>query len=191
MFTQSKYLIKEHVSFLKLTDFYDILDPATGKKIGYAKETIGVLAKLLRLIIDKRVLPTTLGIFEGESQLVELKKKGLFISQVHVYFKGEYIAYFKSKLFSIGGAFTVFSKDNIEMAKIKGDWKGWNFTFSDTKGNVIGTITKKWAGIGKELFTSADNYMIDLDEGKNNSEALVAILVSAALAIDVIYKEKK
>jgi uncharacterized protein YxjI len=192
MFTLSKYLIKEHVSFLKLSDSYDILDPNSGAKLGYAKETISIFAKLLRLVIPKQIMPTTVGIFNNEErQIVELKKKGLLRAQVLVYFKDQHIATLKSKLFSIGGAFTVLSPENAEMAKIQGNWKGWSFTFSDINGNEIGKIAKKWAGIGKELFTSADNYMVSFEEGKSHSEALTAIFVSAALAIDIIYKEKE
>ena len=43
----------------------------------------------------------------------------------------------------------------------------------DADGNEMGTITKKWAGIGKELFTSADNYIISLDEDPGPEKAIL------------------
>lgn len=52
----------------------------------------------------------------------------------------------------------------------------------------IGTITKKWAGIGKELFTSADNYIISLSQ--ESDPVLAALLLAAGLAVDTIYKER-
>ena len=70
------------------------------------------------------------------------------------------IGLFKSKLFSLGGGFHVLDEAEQPVAEIKGDWKGWNFRFLTPDGTEIGKVTKKWAGIGKELFTSADNYMI-------------------------------
>ena len=54
----------------------------------------------------------------------------------------------------------------------------------------IGKITKKWAGIGKELFTSADNYMISLSEGRSFRPESAPLLLAAGLAIDTVYKEK-
>ncbi len=35
---KSTYLVKERVAMMKLTDTYDIFDPATGQQIGIAKE---------------------------------------------------------------------------------------------------------------------------------------------------------
>jgi uncharacterized protein YxjI len=74
------------------------------------------------------------------------------------------------------------------VAEVKGDWKGWNFKFLDTSGHELGSVTKKWAGIGKELFTSADNYMIALGEASQAGSA--PLLLAAGIAIDVVYKER-
>jgi hypothetical protein len=40
MLQLSQYLIKEHVGMFKLTDAFDIFDPATGAKVGIARENI-------------------------------------------------------------------------------------------------------------------------------------------------------
>ncbi|HOY10682.1 MAG TPA: phospholipid scramblase-related protein, partial [Candidatus Omnitrophota bacterium] len=65
---------------------------------------------------------------------------------------------------------------------------GWHFRFLDKAENEIGTITKKWAGIGKEFFTSADNYIIALNHEPEPQKAV--LLLAAGLAVDIIYKEK-
>jgi uncharacterized protein YxjI len=100
---------------------------------------------------------------------------------------GQAIGYFKSKLFSLGGGFFVYDMRDQLIAEVKGDWKGWNFKFIDSKGAEQGTVSKKWAGIGKELFTSADNYMISIaDDFKANA----GLLLAAGLAIDIVFKER-
>ena len=72
------------------------------------------------------------------------------------------------------------------MALVKGDWKGWNFRF--TAGDrELGVVTKKWAGLGKEFFTSADNYMISI-HGAPNPVANI-LLLAAGLAIDTVLNE--
>jgi len=51
-------------------------------------------------------------------------------------------------------------------------------------------VTKKWAGFGKELFTSADNYVISLSDHAPKERNVAALLLAAGLAIDIVYKEK-
>src|SRR5262249_6054254 len=63
---RNTYFIKEHVGLLKLTDTYDILDPASGQQIGVAKEEPPIWAKWLRLAINKQLMPTAINIYEIE-----------------------------------------------------------------------------------------------------------------------------
>ena len=196
MLARKTYFIREHVGFMKLTDTYDILDPETQDHLGIAKEKTGGFMKLLRLFINKQVLPTKVFVYEGsdpndESKLQFSIQRGftLFRSKVDVLGPdGALAGWFKSKAWSIGGAFRVFDVDGREVALVRGDWKGWNFRFLDVDQNELGTITKKWAGIGKEMFTSADNYMISLNAESEPNHA--TLLLAAGLAIDTIYKEK-
>jgi uncharacterized protein YxjI len=103
---------------------------------------------------------------------------------------GKPIGYLRSKLFSLGGGFYVYDMSDRQVAEVKGDWKGWNFQMLDAGGKELGTVTKKWAGIGRELFTSADNYMIALNDTTQANPALAALLLTAGLAIDIVFKEK-
>ncbi len=48
---RTSFFVKERAGLLKLTDTYDILDPATGRIIGIAREEPPVWAKWLRLVI--------------------------------------------------------------------------------------------------------------------------------------------
>lgn len=50
-------------------------------------------------------------------------------------------------------------------------------------------MAKKWAGIAKEFFTSADNYAIVLSDSTSSNPALAALLLAAGIAIDTVYKE--
>jgi uncharacterized protein YxjI len=194
MLKMSKYLVKERVGFLKFTDTFDIFSPETGVQVGIAREKISVLMKLLRLLVNKTLLPTTVVVTEtgSETPLFTIKKGLMFLSaKVSILASDDReVGYFKSKIFSIGGSFRVFDTSDKQVAEVKGDWKGWNFRFLDTAGNQLGTVTRKWGGIGKELFTSADNYMIAL-ENETKDEALATLLLAAGLAIDIVYKERK
>ena len=195
MLNRQTYFIREHIGFLKLSDTYDILDAQTQSQLGIAREKPGALILALRLLVDKRMLPTSVFVYEGtdheaQSHLQFSIERGfsLFRSRVNVCDKhGQVIGYMRSKAFSIGGAFYVFDASDKQVAFVKGDWKGWNFRFLDNQENETGTITKKWAGIGKELFTSADNYIIALNQTPTPETAM--LLLAAGLAVDTIYKE--
>ena len=194
MFDRKMLLIKERVGFLKLVDTYDIYDPATGAQVGIAQENVSVLVKVLRFLINKRLLPTMVEVREREGGRVILAiRRGANLLRSHVTVTnelGKHIGRFKSKLFSQGGGFHVLDGSERPVAEIKGDWKGWNFRFLSPDGTEIGKVTKKWAGLGKELFTSADNYIIALNETRPLGSESAALLLAAGLAIDTVYKEK-
>jgi uncharacterized protein YxjI len=188
------FFVKERVAFVKLTDAYDILDPESGQPIGVAREEPPGWAKYARIAIDKRILPTQVNIYEDEGSppTFSLKKGPAFLrSKVTVTdAQGAPLGRFESKLFSLGGGIYVYDTLNNPVAEVKGDWKGWNFRFLDAGGNELGVVTKKWAGFGKELFTSADNYVISLSDHAPKERNVAALLLAAGLAIDIVYKEK-
>ncbi len=191
---RSTFIVREHVGMFKLADTYDILDPATGEQIAIAKEEPGMLVHLLRLAVDKHQLPTKVVVYEGNdpqsgSVLFSIKKGIAFVrSRVQVLSGGgDVVGTLQSKVFSVGGAFRVFDSGGQEVALVKGDWKGWNFRFL-VGDDEIGTVSRKWGGLGKEMFTSADNYVINLTGDVSESKAV--LLLAAGLAIDLVYKEK-
>ena len=197
MLARKTYFIRERVGFLKLADTYDILDPETQQQLGIAKEKPGALVHVLRLLVSRRLLPTKVFVYEGdnsddEARLMFSIRRGVtfFRSKVNILDRGgNVLGWFQSKVFSIGGAFRVFDAAGTEVAMVKGDWKGWNFRFLDKTEKEIGTITKKWAGIGKELFTTADNYIIAMNQEAEPAKAI--LLLAAGLAVDTVYKEKQ
>jgi len=187
------YLVKERVAMLKLVDTYDIFDPTSNRQIGIAKEVTPVWVTLLRFLIEKGKLPTKVNIYEDESQPpVASIHRGftLLRSKIKVIGPGgKPLGYFRSKLISIGGGFHVFDNNDQQVAEVKGNWKGWDFRFLSKSGREIGAVTKKWAGLGKELFTSADNYVISLSDLGNAGPEAGALLLAAGLAIDIVFKE--
>ena len=194
MLDRKTILVKERVAFLKLVDAFDIYDPATGAQIGSARESVSPWIKFLRLLINKRFLPTLVEVRERDDGPVILSiRRGAAIFRAHVTVRdrvGKELGRFRSKLFSLGGGFDVLDSLENPVAEVKGDWKGWNFRFIAADGSELGKVTKKWAGIGKELFTSADNYVIALDQSHPLLPDVTSLLLAAGLAIDSVYKER-
>lgn len=67
-------------------------------------------------------------------------------------------------------------------------WRLWTFPVFDMSGQQVAVITKKWSGLGKEMFTDADNFTVDFG---NHPWTLSqkAVLFAAALSIDFDFFE--
>ncbi|MCX6938310.1 MAG: phospholipid scramblase-related protein [Verrucomicrobia bacterium] len=196
MLNRQAYFIREHVGLLKLTDAYDILDPVSKTKLGEAREEISGLVKFFRLLLGKALLPTRVAVYEGgepaaaDRRVLFSLRRGVALFRPRVEIldaHGASLGYLQAMAFSLGGAFRVFTADNQEVALVQGDWKGWNFRFLSGQ-TELGVITKKWAGLGKELFTTADSYMISING--TPAPEINLLLLAAGLAIDTVLKEK-
>ncbi|GGO45823.1 hypothetical protein GCM10012287_14670 [Streptomyces daqingensis] len=67
------------------------------------------------------------------------------------------------------------------------NWRAWNFCITDKDGKEVARITKKWAGLAKAAFTSADNYVLEVH--RPLEEPLRSLVVSTALAVDTALKQ--
>jgi uncharacterized protein YxjI len=53
----------------------------------------------------------------------------------------------------------------------------------------LANVSKKWMGLGKELFTSADNYMLTIDGSVAPNDPARILIMAAVLCIDMVLKE--
>jgi len=190
-----QFVVKEHVGMLKLADVFDIYDAESQAKVALARETPGGLIFFLRFLLKKQMLPNEVTVTQNDENgplLFKIKKPlTLLRSQVWVEdASGRRLGYFKSKLFSFGGGFFVYDPGDQQLAELKGDWKGWNFKFLAGDGKELGLVTKQWGGLAKELFTSADTYAVSIHDGPTATPDMTILMLAAALAVDIVYKEK-
>ena len=113
----------------------------------------------------------------------------LILSKIEVFDENDkLIGLFKQKSFSFAGNFEIFDEKENLVSKLKGGVTGWNFKFLKDE-NTIATVTKKWAGIGKELLTSADNYVLDISDSVEKANPLRRLIFAAVICIDMVLKE--
>ncbi len=192
MLDRKTYFVKEHVGFMKLHEAYDILDPETGEVIAQAREEAPPLRKLLKLFMNKNMLPFKVVLTDASGKVILTIRRGFTFlrSRVRVYDANEaLLGTFQQKLLSIGGRFKILDAQGEEVAELKGNLIGWDFKFLDLQGNELGRVTKKWAGVGKELFTTADNYAVTLADDVD-PVGTGPLLLAAALCVDMVLKER-
>jgi len=186
------YLVKEHFGLFKAANNYDIHDPQTGEIIMECREArLGLITKLLRFTDYKRMTPFDVQIKTPEGKQIVRITRGIsiFLSKVAVLNENDQvIGGFKQKLFSIGGSFSVLDAYDHPVCMLKGKWTGWDFKFMQGE-TELAHVSKKWAGIGQELFTSADNYVLEISESVPKDDAVRQLILAAVMCIDMVLKE--
>ena len=186
------YFVKEHVGMFKAANNYDILDPENQEMIMTCREdNLGGFTKFLRFTRYKKMTPFHIEIKTASGEKVLTVKRGIsiFLSKVQVFDENEkLVGIFKQKFFSIGGKFDVLDFNEQILCTLKGKWTSWDFKFIKDN-NEFAHVSKKWAGLGKELFTTADNYMLSIDPKVPEDNPMRLLILAAVMCIDMVLKE--
>ncbi|MGW0905970.1 phospholipid scramblase-related protein [Streptomyces sp. NPDC002853] len=67
------------------------------------------------------------------------------------------------------------------------NWRAWNFSIVDHADNEVARITKTWEGLAKTMFTTADNYVLQIHY--QLPEPLLSLVVATALTVDTALKQ--
>lgn len=69
------------------------------------------------------------------------------------------------------------------------NWRAWNFHVADHAGTEVARITKTWEGLAKTMFTTADNFVVQIH--RPLEEPLRSLVVAGCLAVDTALKQDK
>lgn len=191
-FLENEFFIDEKVNFFKFENAYKVYDQF-GEKIGTVEQDLGVVQKILQMFFSKAMMPFKFEVKDTDGQVIAGLRRGwtIWMSKIEVIDQDQrVIGYIQQKFKLIKPSFTILDAHENQVAIIKGEWKAWDFKILDENEKTIGTINKKWAGVAKELFTTADKYKVSIDAAYKEDERKVAIIV-AAITIDMVLKERK
>lgn len=194
----NRFAIQEHKKVLSSVQSYDIRNGDTDDLVGTAAENIGTVTQLLRWVVSKQLMPTTVEVREKpDDSLVFTLRRGwyLFRSAVEVRdSQGHLVGTFRSKFLTISGGFHVYDKDGNYFAHVKGRMFGFNYKFLSEDGSVeLGSVAKRVGGLGglaREVFFSADNYFLEVSPSLADRPMAKMLLLAATLAVDIIYKSE-
>jgi len=186
------FFVKEQVGMFKASNNYDVFNPTTNAKLLECREpSLGLFTKLFRFTDYKRMTPFHVEVRTPEGQKVLTVKRGfsIFLSTVEVLDENDRpVGTFKQKLFSIGGKFDVLDLQEKPVCTLQGKWTSWDFRFVQGE-KEFAHVSKKWAGLGKELFTTADNYMLAINDTVSADDPARILIVAAVMCIDMVMKE--
>lgn len=67
------------------------------------------------------------------------------------------------------------------------NWRAWDFTISDEAGSQVAKITKTFGGVARAMFTTADNYVIQIEPHLEGP--LLMMTLAAAVTVDTALKQ--
>ncbi|MFG2137867.1 phospholipid scramblase-related protein [Streptomyces sp. NPDC048650] len=78
--------------------------------------------------------------------------------------------------------------DGRQIGAIKAqNWRAWNFAVVDHTDTEVARITKTWEGLAKTMFTTADNYVLQIH--RPLPDPLLSLVVATALTVDTALKQ--
>ncbi|MER7640372.1 phospholipid scramblase-related protein [Streptomyces sp. NPDC126522] len=191
LFSEPVLVVNQKAKLIELTNEYKVMDQ-NGNLIGSVTE-IGqsTLKKALRFVssIDQ-FMTHRLEIRDayGQPQLVltrpaKIMKSRVIVSRPDGSTVGEIVQ--QNMIGKINFALNV---DGRQIGAIKAEnWRAWNFAIVDHADNEVARITKTWEGLAKTMFTTADNYVLQIHY--QLPEPLLSLVVATALTVDTALKQ--
>lgn len=121
---------------------------------------------LLRLTRPAKVMKSTVIVSDGNDQEIGRIVQDNMIGKIH---------------FSLQAGGHTYGAIKAE------NWRAWNFRIEDHTGQEVARITKTFEGIAKTLFTTADNYVVQIHG--QIPQPLNTLVVAAALSVDTALKQ--
>ena len=191
LFTEPVLVVNQKAKLIELTNEYKVMDQH-GHQIGSVTQVgQSALRKIVRFLwsIDQ-FMKIRLEIRDAHGQPVLLLTRPgkIFKSRVIVERPdgspvGEIVQ--QNMIGKINFAMMV---DGQQVGAIKAEnWRAWNFAIVDHAGNEVARITKTWEGLAKTMFTTADNYVLQIHY--QLPEPLLSLVVATALTVDTALKQ--
>lgn len=191
LFTESILVVNQKAKLLELVNEYKVLDQE-GNQIGAVAEVGQSTAKKIARFVSSldQFMTHTYEIRDASEQaLLVLTRPRKFVKSTFLLSRpdGSEVGQIKQAnvfgkiRFSLEAGGQVVGSINAE------NWRAWNFNIQDAEGKEVARITKKWVGLAKAAFTTADNYVVEINEQMH--DPLLSLVVAAALCVDTALKQ--
>ncbi|RMB81732.1 phospholipid scramblase-related protein [Streptomyces shenzhenensis] len=191
LFTEPVLVVNQKAKLIELTNEYKVMDQH-GRDLGAVVEVgQSALKKVLRFVSSlDQFMTHRLEIRDpyGQPQLVLTRPAKFFKSRVIVTRPdgspvGEIV-----QQNMIGKINFAMNADGRQVGAIRAEnWRAWNFAIVDHADNEVARITKTWEGLAKTMFTTADNYVLQIHY--QLPEPLLSLVVATALTVDTALKQ--
>ncbi|MCX5062805.1 phospholipid scramblase-related protein [Streptomyces sp. NBC_00201] len=191
LFTEPVLVVNQKAKLIEVTNEYTVMDQ-NGNQIGSVTEVgQSALKKAARLLTSlDQFMTHRLEIRDahGQPQLLltrpaKILKSRVVVSRPDGSQVGEIV-----QQNMIGKINFAMNANGQKVGAIKAEnWRAWNFAIVDHADNEVARITKTWEGLAKTMFTTADNYVLQIHY--QLPEPLLSLVVATALTVDTALKQ--
>lgn len=187
---QKKKWMEILLSF-ELTNKYDVYAGGTSPTLRVEEQGGGFVGFLLRMILSA-ARPFHAHVVDAPTGRVLMRLHRRFRFIFHrlevIAGNGEKIGAVERRWSWLRRVYDIHDAQGNAVLQVFGPfWKPWTFELR-AREQPVGVITKRWSGLGKELFTDADNFgveMRDLPEPFHRALAFAALVL-----IDIVHFER-
>jgi uncharacterized protein YxjI len=191
LFTEPVLVVNQKAKLIEVTNEYKVMDQ-NGNQLGSVTQVgQSALKKVLRFVSSlDQYMTHKLEIRDAHGQPVLLLTRPAKFLKSRVVVQrpdgsqvGEIVQ--QNVIGKINFAINV---DGQQVGAIKAEnWRAWNFAIVDHTENEVARITKTWEGLAKTMFTTADNYVLQIHY--QLPEPLLSLVVATALTVDTALKQ--
>ncbi len=176
----------EAVTGIETRNRYEVMTPE-GQAVMWAYEESGTLGRLFL----KRNRPLTLHITDlgGRDVLVASRAFFWFFMNLQVHgADGRPLGAIRRKFGILKRRLVIEDAQGNVVAEVNGSvFRRYTFIIYRL-GQEIGRVTKRWSGIGREMFTDADSFLVELPV-EHGDDDLQYLVLATAFAVDLGFFE--
>jgi uncharacterized protein YxjI len=155
---------------------------------------MSLITKIFRYTKYKAYTPFSFDVttIDSQDKIMNLKRGYTFFRSVIEVTdeQGNLVGYIRRLFKFLKPSFEIIDSEFRQLATIDGDFFAWDFKIRNSNQEEIAVVTKKWGGLGKELFTNADNYAFIIKENVKQDDKIRMILLATVVSLDMVLKER-
>ncbi len=191
LLNMNRFFVNQKAKLIELNNEYKIRDE-NGNEVGVIRqEGQTKLKKAARFVSSfDQFMTHTLSVYDADgTKVLQLVRPKKFIrSKLQVTDGTGRTVGEIAQQNAIGKIRFGLQTDQGQVGEIRAEnWRAWNFAVVDQGGQERARITKKWEGLAKTLFTTADDYLVEMDPSVQGDFRLL-VLASAA-GVDTALKQ--
>ena len=191
IFTEPILVVNQKAKLIEINNEYAVFDQA-GRQIGAvrqvgqsaAKKAIRVLTNLDQFLTHQfQVVDMSGNVLLGVTRPAKVLKSTVVIADP----LGNELGRIRQEN-AIGKIRFAYEVVGQRVGGIQAEnWRAWNFSLTDHNGQECARITKTWEGLAKAMFTTADNYVLQIHYPL--ADPLRVMVIASALCIDTALKQ--
>jgi len=190
LYEQPVLLVNQKTKLIELTNEYAVLD-GDGQQIG-AVVQVGQTAvkKAVRLFSQlDQFLTHTLEVRDARGPVLVLTRPAKLVKSRVVVTRPDGSPVGEIVQANVFGRirFDLVAGGQVVGAIQAENWRAWDFAITDAAGTEVARITKKWEGLARTLFTTADRYVVLVHF--RLPEPLASMVIASALTVDTALKQ--